>query len=291
MKENINENNTFTKYEYLKLKSFISKFDFDLLNINKDFNPKFILSCYEVFFRRFIHVEFNTSSPININSIEENFFIEAFKNLDKIDNLFFILEKYNNDNYNFKLSYNKNNKEIFYLKGYCKDNYLFTIEEFFTEDFFKLNNTKNLFFQKTSFNFRSLNDKLFKNFLEDFKIITEYDNNVIIKQIPLSKNIIVKGKNYLLEDNIDENLFNRYYFYNDDLLIENIMYVLLRDEYFIRFYYDVDKKIYERTSQIPDIKRGKNNLSTICIDYLKRTNKSAEEITENDLNIISIMSY
>lgn len=291
MNKNIDENNTFTKIEYLKLKSFISKFNFNLLNIDKDFNPKFILSCYEVFFRKFVHVPLNTSGPINLNSIEENFFIEALKNVDNNDNLYFIFKKNNNDNYKFKFSYNKEDKEIFYLKGYSEDSSLFTVEEFYTEDFFKLPDTKNLFFQKTSLNFRSLNDKLFCNGLEDFKIISKYENNITIKKIPLSKKIIVNGKNYLLEDNKNKNLFNRYYFYNNDLVVESIMYVLLKDEYIIRFYYDLDKKIYERTSQIPDIKSGRKNLSASFVDYLKRTNKKAEDITKSDLNIISMINY
>lgn len=286
MKENINENNTFTKYNDLKVEALKSNFGFDLLNIDKDFNPTFILSCYEVFFRISFHIAFYKSD--NINSIEGNFFIEAFKNLDKIDNLYFFFEKNNNDNYNFKFSYNKENKEIFYLKGVCKDNCLFTIEEFF-----KLPDTKFLFFQNPNpnLNFGILNDSLFKSGLEDFKIISKYDNNIIINKSPLYKTIESNNINYLLEDNLDKNLFNRYYFYNDDLILESIMYVLLRDEYFIKFHYDLDKKIYERTPEIPEIKGGKKNLSATFVDYLKITNKKAEDINEDDLNVISMLNY
>ncbi len=57
------------------------------------------------------------------------------------------------------------------------------------------------------------------------------------------------------------------------------------------FYYDLDKKIYHRESQIPDVSFGKVNLSDYCISYLKNTNKKAEDINEDDLNIISIINY
>ncbi len=285
MNKNIDENKTFTKYECLKIKSLKSKFDFDLLNIDKYFNPTFILNCYESFFSKFIYI-ISKVSKFSIEVFEENYLNEALKIINENDNLYFIFEKNSNDNYKFKFSYKKENKEIFYLTGVSKNNCLYEIEKFYTEEFFKLPNTKNLLFVETNLNFRRLKKKLFE---EDFKVITKYDNDNNKNQ--LSKNIIFKETNYLLEDNIDKNLFNRLYFYNNELELKCIMYFLLKNENFIRIYYDLDKKIYKRTAKIPDIKDGVKNLSDICIDYLKRTNKKAEDINESDLSIISMINY
>ena len=265
------------------MKKFIELFNKKFnCNLNETYNEEyvdFILESFNKFCRQFVYI--STMQIIKNRDIEDSIFL-VFKEIERIKCLEF---KIDNKSNKFHFIYKKDDKEIFSLTAYL-ENEIYTVEESYKKEFFEISYGG---YPKVFSKFKFLKNKIEEHMKDEFVIVNYYKfKNKIMSQSPLYRNVIIKNKKYIVQDN--SNFFNMYYFYNEYLNIKEIMYYREEKDFFIRVYYNLESLNFDCHNNIDSLSMI-NNISPIFLEYLKKSNKNIEDINEEDLKLITMITY
>ena len=265
------------------MKKFIELFNKKFnCNLNETYNEEyvdFILESFNKFCRQFVYI--STMQIIRNRDLLDSLFL-VFQAIERIECLEF---KIDNKSNKFHFIYKKDNKEIFVLTAYL-ENEVYIIEESYKKEFSEISNGKYL---QVFSNFKFLRNEIEEYMQDDFIMVNHYKyKDKIINKYPLLRYVKIKNKNYIVQDN--NNFFNRYYFYSEDLNIKEIMYYRKEKDFFIRVYYNLENLNFDCHNNI-DSSSMINNISPIFLEYLKKSNKNIEEINEEDLKLITMITY
>lgn len=256
---------------------FRLKFNNELPFEDKSFNIDFLMNCYERFF----------SQVVSISLICD--FNSKYKKVKKQNGLSFKLEK-TDSGYSFKFYFTRYKKIIYSLESIYDEN-LYQIEEYYSR---KFDSKLSYNVREVHSDFRSFDNFSINFFKVDFTIKSIYENEDL-KRIPKYKSFKVLGAEYPINEYNE--IFHKYYVYEKqyfdgtiEIKIKNIRYLNTLENSYIAITYNLEENEYFSESLIKK-HNGKLNISNTVIEYLKETNKTIEDLTKDNIEMILLINY